>query len=66
LLSKKNGRVPAVNVILSDPMSKARFAELGASLLPGSPARFWKARRRRDREVGQGGQILRRKGGLIH
>ena len=32
----------AVNAILSDPMSKARFAELGASLLPGSPADFGK------------------------
>ena len=32
----------AVNVILGDPMSKARFAELGASLLPGSPADFGK------------------------
>ncbi|MGC2435171.1 MAG: tripartite tricarboxylate transporter substrate-binding protein, partial [Pseudolabrys sp.] len=32
----------AVNVILGDPTSKARFAELGASLLPGSPADFGK------------------------
>ena len=32
----------AVNAILNDPMSKARFAELGASLLPGSPADFGK------------------------
>lgn len=28
----------AVNAILADPKAKARFAELGASLLPGSPA----------------------------
>jgi tripartite-type tricarboxylate transporter receptor subunit TctC len=32
----------AVNVILGDPTSKARFAELGASLLPGLPADFGK------------------------
>jgi tripartite-type tricarboxylate transporter receptor subunit TctC len=32
----------AVNAILDDPTSKARFAELGASLLPGSPADFGK------------------------
>jgi tripartite-type tricarboxylate transporter receptor subunit TctC len=30
----------AVNAILADPASKARFAELGASLIPGSPADF--------------------------
>ena len=32
----------AVNAILNDSMSKTRFAELGASLLPGSPADFGK------------------------
>ena len=32
----------AVNAILADPASKGRFAELGASLLPGSPADFGK------------------------
>ncbi len=32
----------AVNAILADPKSKARFAELGASLLAGSPADFGK------------------------
>ena len=32
----------AINAILADPTSKARFAELGASLLPGSPADFGK------------------------
>jgi tripartite-type tricarboxylate transporter receptor subunit TctC len=31
-----------VNAILADPKSKARFAELGASLLPGSAADFGK------------------------
>jgi tripartite-type tricarboxylate transporter receptor subunit TctC len=32
----------AVNAILADPASQGRFAELGASLLPGSPADFGK------------------------
>ncbi len=31
-----------INAILADPKSKARFADLGASLLPGSPADFGK------------------------
>jgi tripartite-type tricarboxylate transporter receptor subunit TctC len=31
-----------VNAILADPKTKARFAELGATLLPGSPAEFGK------------------------
>jgi tripartite-type tricarboxylate transporter receptor subunit TctC len=31
-----------VNAILADPKSKARFEELGATLLPGSPADFGK------------------------
>jgi tripartite-type tricarboxylate transporter receptor subunit TctC len=30
------------NAILADPKAKARFAELGASLLPGTPADFGK------------------------
>ena len=32
----------AMNALLADPKSQARFAELGASLLPGSPADFGK------------------------
>jgi tripartite-type tricarboxylate transporter receptor subunit TctC len=31
-----------INAILADPKAKARFADLGASLLPGSPADFGK------------------------
>jgi tripartite-type tricarboxylate transporter receptor subunit TctC len=31
-----------INVILADPKTKARFAELGATLLPGSSADFGK------------------------
>ena len=34
--------IGAVNEILADPKSKARFTDLGASLLPGSPADFGK------------------------
>jgi len=32
----------AMNAVLADPKSQARFADLGASLLPGSPAEFGK------------------------
>jgi len=32
----------AINAMLADPTAKARFAELGASLLPGSPEDFGK------------------------
>jgi len=32
----------AINAMLADPAAKARFTELGASLLPGSPADFGK------------------------
>ena len=32
----------AINAILAEPAAKARFGELGASLLPGSPADFGK------------------------
>jgi tripartite-type tricarboxylate transporter receptor subunit TctC len=31
-----------INEILADPKAKARFTELGAFLLPGSPIDFWK------------------------
>jgi tripartite-type tricarboxylate transporter receptor subunit TctC len=31
-----------INAILADPKTKARFAELGATLLPGSPSEFGK------------------------
>jgi tripartite-type tricarboxylate transporter receptor subunit TctC len=32
----------ALNAMLADPVAKARFTDLGASLLPGSPADFGK------------------------
>jgi tripartite-type tricarboxylate transporter receptor subunit TctC len=31
-----------VNAVLADPVAKARFTELGASLLPGSAGEFGK------------------------
>ena len=31
-----------VNAILAEPKAKARFLELGATLLPGTPAEFGK------------------------
>ena len=46
------------------PRSKARLADLGGVALTGSPADFGKAHRRRNREVGQGGQVFRRQGGV--
>jgi tripartite-type tricarboxylate transporter receptor subunit TctC len=32
----------AVNAVLADPTTKARFAEIGATVFPGSPAEFGK------------------------
>jgi tripartite-type tricarboxylate transporter receptor subunit TctC len=32
----------AINAILADPKAKARLAELGGTVLPGSPADFGK------------------------
>jgi len=39
IIGKLNG---AINAMLADPTAKARFTELGASLLPGSSADFAK------------------------
>jgi tripartite-type tricarboxylate transporter receptor subunit TctC len=39
IVGKLNG---AINVMLADPALKARFVELGASVLPGSSADFGK------------------------
>jgi hypothetical protein len=38
---------------------KARLADLGGTVLPGSPAEFGKLINRRHREVGQGDQVPR-------
>jgi len=39
--------------ILADAKAKARFTELGAFLLPGSPTDFYKTADERNREVGK-------------
>jgi tripartite-type tricarboxylate transporter receptor subunit TctC len=39
IIGKLNG---AINAMLADPTAKARFTELGASLLPGSSSDFAK------------------------
>ena len=54
----------AVNEILADPKVKAKF--LGIRRIPdtGLGCRVWQARGRRDRKMGQGGEVCRRQGGL--
>jgi hypothetical protein len=47
------------NAILADHKVKARFADIGATLLAGLARRFRQARCRRDRKVGKGGQVRR-------
>jgi hypothetical protein len=44
---------------------KARFAESGSPVLPGSPHRLRRVYRRRYRKDGLGGQVRRHQGGLI-
>ena len=53
-----------INVGLGDPKLKARFADLGGMVLPGSPADFGRADPRRDREMGQGDPRRQHQGGL--
>src|SRR5262249_24381676 len=48
-----------INAGLADPKVKARLADLGGTPLTGSPNRFRSLHRRRNREVGQGGEICR-------
>jgi Tripartite tricarboxylate transporter family receptor len=52
-----------INAGLVDPKLKARFAEMGALILGGTCG-IRQDDRRRDRKVGQGGQVRRRQGGL--
>ena len=54
-----------INAALADPKIQARFADLGAAPMP-ERRRGPQVRRRRNREMGQGGQVLRRQGGLEH
>ena len=51
-----------VNATLADPAVKARLADLGSEPLPGSAADFAKLIARRNRQVGQGGQVRRPQG----
>ena len=53
-----------INAGLADPKMKARLADLGGTVLAGLARRLRQAHRRRNREVGQGGQVLGRQGGL--
>jgi len=51
-----------VDAALDDPKMKARLAELGGTVL--HLGRLRQADRRRNREVGQGGEVHRHQGGL--
>src|SRR5262249_15770940 len=53
-----------INAALTDPKMKARFADLGGTVLALWPAE-WKAHRGRNREVGEGHKVLGREGRLI-
>jgi tripartite-type tricarboxylate transporter receptor subunit TctC len=54
-----------INAGLADPKIKARLADLGGAVLVGSPAvRLRETCRRRNREVGQGGEVRRPQAGL--
>ena len=54
-----------INAGLADPKMKARLAELGATPLALAPSRLWQAHCRRYRQVGEGGKVLGRQGGLM-
>ena len=47
-----------INIALADAKMKARLADLGTTVFPGSAADFGKVCRRRDRQVGRGGQVI--------
>ena len=48
-----------INAGLADPKIKARLADLGGTVLARLARRLRQAHRRRNREVGQGGQVRR-------
>jgi tripartite-type tricarboxylate transporter receptor subunit TctC len=54
-----------INAALADPKIKARFADLGGTVLPGSPADFGKLIATETVKWGQGGEVRRHQGGLI-
>ena len=54
-----------INAGLADPKMKARLADLGRPPIAGLARRLRQAHRRRNREVGQGGQGRRHQAGMI-
>ena len=54
-----------INAGLADPKMKARLADLGGTVASGLARRLRQAHRRRNREVGQGGQVRGHQAGLI-
>jgi hypothetical protein len=53
-----------INAALADPKLRARLADLGGTMLPGSPADFGKFIAEDTREVGQGHAGRQHQGGL--
>ena len=51
-----------VNRALADPKMRDRLAELGGKPIPGTPDDFGKIDRGRDREVGEGRDLVGREG----
>ena len=54
-----------INAGVADPKMKVQLADLGGIALRGSPSDFGKLIVERNREVGQGGEIVRHQAGLI-
>ena len=54
-----------INAGLADPAIRARLAELGSSAFATSPAEYAKFIAAETERLGQGGEILRRQGGVI-
>jgi tripartite-type tricarboxylate transporter receptor subunit TctC len=53
-----------IDASLADAKIKARLSDLGATVLPGLAGRFRQTHLRRDREVGQGGQVRGHEAGV--
>ena len=53
-----------INAAIADPGMKAKLAAIGGDPMPGSPADFGRADRRRNREMGQGGSHRRPQAGV--
>ena len=54
----------AVNAVLAKPALLPGFHDLGGEAMPMSAAQFGQSRRRRDREMGQGGEVGGPEGGV--